>query len=199
METKSEMIDVCFGLIEEHRKDAVSLYYEAFAQKFSALMTKEEAMEIFPELLNSEQVICALQNGCLVGFAGIQHGKKPLFRICTCRFIKSLGLLRGILTVVVMLLFRRAFRQGELLMDGICVDKNFRGMGIGTLLMEAVFDFAREKGYETIRLDVVDTNPQARKLYERLGFEPVSDRNYPLTKKLMGFSSSTRMVKKITP
>ena len=45
-----------------------------------------------------------------------------------------------------------------------------RGMGIGTLLVKEVEDFAKQQNITKLYLEVVDTNPLARKLYERIGF-----------------------------
>ncbi len=48
----------------------------------------------------------------------------------------------------------------------VLVDPAFRGLGIGTTLLNAAIDFARDKG--TVRLDAT---PQGKKLYEKLGFQ----------------------------
>ena len=48
-----------------------------------------------------------------------------------------------------------------------------------------------------MRLDVVDTNPRARQLYERKGFVAVSSNTYPLTQRFFGFSGSTTMMKTV--
>lgn len=189
------MIDIRFGLPDELRKAAIVLYYEAFSNKFSKLMTLDESLNVLTDLLYSEQVVFALQGERLAGFAGIQHGEKRLFKISIHPFVKHLGIMRGLFAAFVLVLFGRPHKDGELLMDGICVDKNMRGQGVGSLLLESVFDFAKQNNYKTIRLDVVDTNPRARKLYERMGFEPTISHHYLFTKKLMGFSSSTTMVK----
>lgn len=63
--------------------------------------------------------------------------------------------------------------------------------------IHAVFDFARKRGMRAVRLDVVDTNPDARRLYERLGFAPVRTRRCPYLFRRMGFSAFTTMVEEI--
>ena len=191
------MTQIHHNLPDYFRKPAIVLYYEAFQSKFSKLITLEEGLKILPSLLNSEQSIYAVQGDQLVGFAGIQHGRQKLFKSSLRPFIKHLGIIRGLFVAFVLSLFERPHTDDELLMDGICVDKEMRGQGIGSLLLEAIYDFAKENDYKTIRLDVVDTNPKARKLYEKIGFEAQETERYPLTKKMMGFSASTRMVKRI--
>ena len=191
------MIDIRFDIPIEFRKHAITLYFEAFEKKFTKLMNLDEALNILTDLLNSEQSIYAVQDGRLVGFAGIQHGNKRLFKNSLQPFIKHLGILRGLLVAFVLSLFDRPYKDNELLMDGICIDKNMCGQGVGSLLLEEIYEIDKKNNYKTIRLDVVDTNPRARKLYEKIGFEPIISHQYPFTKKLMGFSASTTLVRKI--
>ena len=52
----------------------------------------------------------------------------------------------------------------------------FRGLGIGTRLIESVEALARSHGFRQIHLAVEKSNPRARQLYERLGFRAFCDR-----------------------
>ena len=52
----------------------------------------------------------------------------------------------------------------------IAVRKSHRGKGLGTKLMDAAEDFARERGVRRIELEVFAKNP-AVNLYKRLGYE----------------------------
>lgn len=53
----------------------------------------------------------------------------------------------------------------------IVIDKDYRGQGIGTLLLEFLIKTAKEKfGVTLLHLEVYETNP-AYRLYERLGFK----------------------------
>ncbi len=63
----------------------------------------------------------------------------------------------------------RLKHHGEL---GICVKKSEWGSGVGSKLMEAVIDFAKNKAkVEIITLNVRSDNIRAIKLYEKFGFE----------------------------
>jgi ribosomal protein S18 acetylase RimI-like enzyme len=53
----------------------------------------------------------------------------------------------------------------------IDVHCEWRGVGLGAALIEAAGSWAREHGVEMIALSVLDSNPRARGLYERLGFK----------------------------
>ena len=54
---------------------------------------------------------------------------------------------------------------------GISVLKDYWGMGVGRVVMEASIDCARRAGYTQLELDVVAGNERAVSLYRRAGFE----------------------------
>ena len=54
-------------------------------------------------------------------------------------------------------------------LEDVCVDESCRGMGIGSLLMEYVIEWAKANGCNHMDLDVWEFNDGARKLYERYG------------------------------
>ena len=78
-------------------------------------------------------------------------------------------------------------------MDGIFVTKEARGLGLGTALLRAVKGEALKRGCGEVRLDVIDNNPRARKLYEREGFVAGNVQSLGPLKHLFGFSSATEM------
>jgi predicted GNAT family N-acyltransferase len=73
-----------------------------------------------------------------------------------------------------------------------------RGRGVGTMLLQYLIRYARESGYNTLRLDVIDTNAGARRLYERLGFVALETANFPYLKWALGFAGATQMVYDLT-
>lgn len=52
----------------------------------------------------------------------------------------------------------------------LAVTSEYRGQGVGTLLLDAVAARARELGCCRVTLEVDSDNPGAKKLYERAGF-----------------------------
>lgn len=60
-----------------------------------------------------------------------------------------------------------------LYLDDLCVDEEARGQHIGTLLYNAVLEFAKQKGCYNVTLNVWECNPTARKFYEALGMKPL--------------------------
>jgi ribosomal protein S18 acetylase RimI-like enzyme len=66
-------------------------------------------------------------------------------------------------------------------------------MGVGSRLLIEVCRQATRQGYQRVRLDVIDTNPKARKLYERLGFQQIRTERFPYLKNFLGFGGVTTM------
>ncbi len=54
----------------------------------------------------------------------------------------------------------------------IFVEEEFRGKGVGKLLLEKAEDYCRRKGHSRIALSVSATNDSAIKLYSRTGYKP---------------------------
>lgn len=54
---------------------------------------------------------------------------------------------------------------------GVYVDPDYRGKGLGKAVLNAAIDFCKSlKGINSVRLAVSENSPEARKLYESLGF-----------------------------
>lgn len=59
-----------------------------------------------------------------------------------------------------------------LYIDDLCVDEKQRGKNIGTKLYEHTLNFAKEKGFYNLTLNVWALNKSAVKFYEKLGLKP---------------------------
>lgn len=56
----------------------------------------------------------------------------------------------------------------------VAVSARHQGKGIGTTLMRTAADICRDAGARALRLDVIDGNAPAARLYERVGFQHIS-------------------------
>lgn len=56
-----------------------------------------------------------------------------------------------------------------LFLDDIVVDEPYRSQGVGTLLMNALFNICKEEHIKQMRWQVLDWNEPAIKFYEKLG------------------------------
>ena len=189
-------VQVSAGTPESVRHRAAQLYDVAFGSKSSlAVPDKKRRIDLLAKGLVLEHSISAIANGDLVGLAGFSTSDGSLTGGIEYRSLLSdLGFVGGNRAAAVFSLYDRQSREGELLMDGIVVDASCRGQGIGTRLFSCLIELARERGYSTIRLDVIDTNPGARRLYERLGFVAESTERFEFLRWLLGFGASTTMI-----
>ena len=67
----------------------------------------------------------------------------------------------------------KTYPDKMLYIDDLCVDEKFRGKHVGRILCEYVKEYAKEKGYQRITLNVWEFNTGARAFYDALGFEPL--------------------------
>ena len=184
------------GFPECYRSNAASLYDEAFGSKFSlAVRSDQKRVSLLEDCFLPEYAIVAMTDNKLIGIAGFHTPNGSLTGGVTYSYLVSrLGFLKGNWAALIFSLYERKPASGELLMDGIAVHSNFRGKGIGSKLLDAIARYASENKYDRIRLDVINTNPGARKLYERKGFKAVKTEEFPYLRWLLSFSSSTTMV-----
>ena len=194
----TDQAEIRFGLPEHCRRQAAEICYQAFRQKFEPIMSSQQhGIAILEKAFDPELAIVALRQDRLAGVAGLQYDGRQFVDVRASAFTKEFGWLSGLLRCTLFAFFVQHQRKGELLIESIAVDSSMRGKGIGTRLLQAVFDFARANGFGSVRLEVVDTNPGARRLYERLGFVPAKTQKYPILHGVMGFSATTTMIKEI--
>lgn len=188
------------GLPEQFRRQAAELYDEAFGPKF-ALAVPDRARRV--ALLAASMVprfaIAAIRDGQLVGIAGFHTSEGSLTSGIGLRgLLSKLGLLGGLRAAAVFSLYERTPAEDELLMDGIAVRGDQRGLGIGTALLDQVARYAESHGFCTVRLEVIDTNPAARRLYERQGFVAARVERFEYLRWLLGFGGSTTMERTVS-
>jgi ribosomal protein S18 acetylase RimI-like enzyme len=86
-------------------------------------------------------------------------------------------------------------KSDELYVASIAVSPNSRGLGVGSVLMDAMEEFAVAEQKKQLRLHVIDENPEARRLYERLGYKVVKTLSVGPLYYVLGFKKAHEMVK----
>lgn len=197
--TTSTTVRISSGFSESERETAARLYYAAFGQKLRTVMGQgQRAERFFVRVLDPSHAISAIgPDGTLLGFAGFKTENGSFAGGDLHDLAAVYGWLGTLWRAPLLALLLRSVTPEQLLMDGIAVADEARGLGIGTRLLEAIIEEARARGLTAVRLDVIDTNPRARSLYERFGFEPQSTIHLGPFKYLFGFRSATTMVFRI--
>ncbi len=192
-----DSIKIELGIAPEHVQDATELYCEAFEEKLAPFLgDRQRAARFLASGVTPARAFIALRSDQVVGIAGFKVDGKGLYELGFTRFIREYGW-SAPARLFGLLLLERAESPHVLLMDGIAVSETVRGKGIGTRLLQAIEAHARQLGKQSIRLDVIDTNPGARRLYERFGFEARKTSSVGPLARVFSFRSSTDMRKQL--
>lgn len=166
------------GIPAEMVSEVAGLLLEAFALKVRHELrprTPGQALRLVSESIDPELGWVALdEEGALAGVVGIAVRDRQFSRIAFRSLAREFGWVRAVP--------RWMFAAGETVLtrpgrgqwriEVIAVREVARGRGIGTALLEAVIEAARNEGIRALGLEVVDVNDRAMRLYERLGFRP---------------------------
>jgi len=194
----ADSITIQHGLPETQFARAAVIYYAAFGRKYRLLMNESQALDLFPRLFDPSHALVALDGDQVVGIAGLHYEGSGFVRWHWPAYRATFGLLGGAHRFLGMRLDSEHPPAGEVLLEALAVDPARRGQGIGARLLAETCAFARARGYQAVRLSVVDTNPRARALYEREGFRPVRTIHLPGMRWAAGFSGFTKMRKLVS-
>lgn len=185
------------GLPDGLRGQAASLYWEAFGGKLGRVMgPRPKAIAFLHKALRSDHAIIVVSDaGELLGIAGFKSYQGSFAGGDWADLRAVYGSFGAAWRAILLKLLERDVENERFLMDGICVAPKARDQGVGTLLLQAVCTEARARHFAFVRLDVIDTNPRARALYERLGFVAEKTERLGLLRHAFGFDAATSMVK----
>jgi ribosomal protein S18 acetylase RimI-like enzyme len=183
------------GFPDSLREQAATLFDAAFGEKISvAIPGQEKRLKLFAATFDPSHSMTVVTKDKMLGIAGFKDSRGALTSGITFDSLrKHLGFLGAVRAGTVLTFYERELSRGELLMDGISVAPEARGEGIGTQLLNQLIVYAGQNGYQTIRLDVIDTNPDAKRLYQRVGFVEKEVKHFPYLKWLFGFSGATTL------
>lgn len=194
---KEPLFTIEQGLRPCHRDPAAVAYWDAFSRKLRfPLGRSQKGIAFIRRVLDPSHAISAVSShGEFLGVAGF---KTPSGAFVGGHFADLAGIygtfsamVRGLVGVL-----ERRCDDRTLLMDGIVVAPAARGLGVGTALLAAIEQHAVGLRLEQVRLDVIDTNPRARSLYERQGFTEHSVISTGPFRAVFGFASATTMFKR---
>ncbi|TRZ42966.1 GNAT family N-acetyltransferase [Robertkochia solimangrovi] len=163
---------------EESQKIAplIFLAMEDIAYNFAGEKSKDKAIQFLESLIKEKNNQYSYENcwvaetqEAIAGMAVIYNGA-------------HLASLRKPVTEKVMSMFSRSFeledetQAGEYYIDCISVAPDHQGKGIGSKILLFLIEEYVHKHHETLGLLVDKDNPNAKRLYVKLGFEPVDEK-----------------------
>lgn len=194
------------GLPEALTDQAADLYEHAFGRKTGLIIpdaAKRKAF--FLSVIDTRMCVCAVHENTLLGLAGYQDAEASFTGgmlgrgLSFSRVHKFLDPLPALRACLVSLLFLRKPGPGEIILDGIAVIPECRGAGVGGTILREVVNIAGRNGFQSVRLDVIDTNPKAHKFYLREGFQPVAVNRFEFLRGFLGFGATTTMKYQLLP
>lgn len=184
------------GLHSSLRPQAARLYWEAFGGKLGRVLGPDErALRFFQRVIRGDLCFAAVDGDKLVGIAGYKTPAGSFAGGSWDDLTEVYGRIGGRWRGGVLWALGREVDNDRFLIDGICVGKAHRSRGVGSALLAALYREAAERGYRSVRLDVIQDNFRARALYERQGFRATRTEELGLLRFLFGFASSTTMVR----
>lgn len=185
------------GLTVAQRPEAARLYWEAFGGKLGRVLGPEDrARHFFQRVIRGDLCFAAVdETGRLIGIAGFKTPAGSFAGGNWADLVAVYGPWGGRWRGGLLWALSREVDNDRFLVDGICVARTHRGQGVGSLLLAALYREAADRGYRSIRLDVIRDNWRARALYERHGFLATRTESLGPLRYLFGFASSTTMVR----
>lgn len=187
-------IKIVKGIDRKDAEAAALIYYEAFKRKIlSGSMTADQALRLLERSINTENCFAAYCDDILVAFSGFYKDKKPFMKMQLFDCVDILGMSEGFFYFIFSALLNRAPGKGELQMDGIAVRSDFRGKGLGGMLLKTLIEYGKYLNFDRIKLDVIDGNDGAHRLYLKTGFKDVKSHKLGILGALYGIKGFTHM------
>ncbi|WP_369808039.1 GNAT family N-acetyltransferase [Leucobacter chinensis] len=182
------------GFTEPERGSVSALYWEAFGRKLQhGFINEATGLATLQNALRKTHMLVAREEGHILGICGFHQGETGAANLSWANLRQSLSIPAALRASFVLSLLERRGDPDALVLDGICVGQTARGRGIGSSLLEAAANKARQAGAKTVKLSVIDENPRARALYERHGFRATGHERLGPLAALYGFNGYTRM------
>ena len=202
MKNESQMTHVLTGDLPEALKGAaIDVFLDGFGRKVDHLMLKPEnraqAKRLYLDGADFSSALYAISHGDVVGILGFQFQQKKFINLNFDCLREEFGFFGGITRKLSGSVFKdiMPLKRDELRVQVIAVASAYRGTGVGHRLLDTLFALGNEHGCSGIRLEVVNTNPHAIRLYKTLGFRTRGWLPYGPIASKAGFTSQFLMKK----
>jgi ribosomal protein S18 acetylase RimI-like enzyme len=152
-----------------------------YGNKAHTAQILEKLVRLGDNNLGQEHIYVVTKNELVIGvllYFGGNHRKLGELKF----LFKNLNLIDALRFLLIDLkdcLILSHLKKCDFYLAGVAVDEEFRGQGVGSLILDQGINMARQRGCERVVLDVALDNLGAKRLYERNGFKVFNKRSYP--------------------
>jgi len=157
-------------LLASEKKEISFLILSSLHEKLLPVLgKKEKALSLLQQSYSQQNCFFVTTEKSIVAFLAFKTKKGGFINPSFSDFFTVYGVY-GFIKAIVLGMINYHPQEKELYLEAIAVDKNLRGKGIGSQLIQHFFKYAEKNDYKTVSLEVVDTNTKAFSLYKNLGF-----------------------------
>ncbi len=180
---------------------AEEIFDSAFASKFCCLIpSKESRFKVYRLIFKQTPIIYFEEEGEFMGLIVYSTATTP--KMLTRKDICSaIGCWRGLFASMLFTMLEHKPAKDTLKLGFIAVDSEQRGKGIGNRLLSYAEGMASQGGYTKMALEVVSSNPDAKRLYEKIGFKESEVMKIGFLRRLLKWDFDTvyGMIKELIP
>ena len=188
-------IEIAHGIPKNQKLRVARIIFDAFEDKYKHIFgPRKKSIYAIMQFLRDDRTIVALQKDVVVGVGGLKFGGKGFIDPSLSPIVRILKLGTPKAVVMGWFFYLGRVEEKELFIDSLAVIKDLRGKGVGSSLLKFIIDFARSRGYLKVKLQVIEKNWRAKKLYEKKGFKEGRILNIPFPwDRIFGFKRVSEM------
>ena len=178
LDIKKHSVHKVAELLYETDHDIFNFFYH---NKSNTAKILEKLIELGGNNLGHENICVVTENDTVIGVLLYSVGDHDAFYELMFHF-KNLNFIDALKFSLIDLkdsLVLAHLLDGDFYLAGVAVDEEFRGWGIGGLILDHGIKMAKKRGCKRVVLDVALDNHGAKRLYEKTGFKVFDKRSYP--------------------
>jgi len=191
-------VELVQGIAADTQAEAMEVFWESFRGKMHRVLGDDErARQFWAAALTDVGTTLALdsETGRPLGLMSASDREHPATSNEWPAAKDAYGALQAFGRLMLLAQMNHKPKPGELYIEFLAVHSSARGRGVGGLMLQRADEIARERGLDRVTLEVIDTNPRARALYERSGFWVEATKSMGPTRRLFGFDRYHAMVR----
>lgn len=191
-------VQIVEGLDEQYVDEALRVVHDAFAEKFRiGFRHADDLRRLFRDSVDTTSCLSALVDGQFAGLLTIRTDGQEFYHLNVGALFTRFSPLRALRILLNLLLLADELKGDEFVVETLAVDPAYRGMGIGTALLQKAEARARSMGKYTMSLGVIGENAGAIRLYERVGYRRTYTWDGYLVRLATGSAAVHRMEKPV--